>query len=145
MIKASILLIIATWAVANCATLYNYAVIDNALGANYDPRVRPFAGEKPTEVEVSIYAIRLYKFNEVDKEFYADLYFTQKWLDPRLAYTANDTNDSFNQKLNQTLAERIWIPETFISLSHHDKLNLVTQPTVFVSIKPEGQVFISGR
>ena len=142
MLKTSFIVLVAAFATVKCATLFNYATIDSAL-ANYDSRVRPFAGEKPVEIEISFWVTRAYKFDEVDNEFMVDLYFRQKWTDPRLAFTAKNANDSF--KSNHKLADKIWLPDTFFSYSHNDKLNTITTPNVFLRVKPDGEVFHSAR
>ena len=41
-------------------------VLENKL-LNYDRRVRPYAGIKPVTVVISLYAIRLYSFSELNK------------------------------------------------------------------------------
>ena len=142
--KISLIFLLAVFAAVNCVTLFNYATLDSIL-ANYDSRVRPFAEEeKPVVVECSFYVIRAYDFNEVDHEFKVDMYFRQKWTDPRLTFTAKNANDSF--KSNHKLAEKIWTPDTFFPYSHsNDKLNGLTVPNVFLRIKPDGEAFYSGR
>ena len=144
MLKISLIALLAVFAAVNCVTLFNYATLDYILD-NYDSRVRPFAEEgKPVVVECSLYVARAYNFDEVDHEFKADLYFRQKWTDPRLTFTAKNANDSF--KSNHKLAEKIWTPDTFFPYSHsNDKLNDLTVPNVLLRIKPDGEVFHSGR
>ena len=41
-------------------------ILENKL-LNYDRRVRPYAGIKPVTVVISLYAIRLYSFSELNK------------------------------------------------------------------------------
>lgn len=142
-VTMKILLILSiAFTIANSATVFNYNAIDSKL-ANYDSRVRPYAGEKPVEVEASLYITRAYDWNEANKDMNVDMYFRQEWTDPRLTFTSASPQDVF--KAGHKLAEKIWLPDTFFSLGHKDKLNAVTVPNVFVRINPEGRVFISSR
>lgn len=141
MIKNFILVVAVTVVAVHAATIFKMDELDKSL-EHYDKRVPPNTN-KETPVEVSMYITRMYGFDDTDKNFNIDLYFRQKWIDERLKFTAANESDMI--RAGHELADHIWKPDTFFSSSHRDSLNIQTVPNVFTMIKPNGEVFISGR
>ena len=141
MIKNIVLLLTVAAVAVHAATIYKMDDLDKAL-ERYDKRVPPNVG-KATPVEVSMYITRMYGFDETDKNFNIDLYFRQRWIDERLRFPAANESDMI--RAGPQLLDQIWRPDTFFSSSHRDSLNVETVPNVFTMVKPNGEVFVSGR
>jgi cation transporter family protein len=79
---------------------------------DYDKRMRPYYGEKPVEVQTSIYVMDVFNIDEVKHEFTVSMYFRHHWEDPRLTYKplANMNIILLDSEHNK----KVWIPDTFI-------------------------------
>lgn len=103
--------------------------------SNYDRRVRPNYGEKPTDVETSVYFLRGLNYDENKHLMTVECYYRQKWNDPRLAY--KDSN--FQITTDHELLDKIWQPDTFVANGEIEN----PEQHVFLKISPNGDVFKS--
>jgi hypothetical protein len=107
----------------------------------YEKDISPNLGEdKPVEVGVTLYVMD-YKFNVFEKELYVDMYFRQKWVDPRL----QTSRPGINITGGQALANLIWTPDTFFTGTTMVRHINEPSPNTFVHISHEGHVLFSER
>ena len=91
------------------------------LVANYDRRVRPFAGEKAAQVNISLYVLNIpyISFGKHGMEMTIDMYYRQFWDDPRLKI---DKSLNLPKILGEKeIVEKIWVPDTFFINEHSSK------------------------
>lgn len=88
-------------------------LLDNVLHG-YNKNVRPNAGIRPTTVKVDIFALSLGPVIDLDMEFYIEVFFRQRWSDPRLNYNNTNGMDFTVLSLNTIMLESIWYPDTYI-------------------------------
>jgi len=91
------------------------------LVENYDKRVRPFAGEKAAQVNISLYVLNIpyINFGKHGMEMTLDMYYRQFWDDPRLKI---DKSLNLPKILGEKeIIEKIWVPDTFFINEHSSK------------------------
>ncbi|CAG2117830.1 unnamed protein product [Medioppia subpectinata] len=105
----------------------------------YDKDMSPQLGENaPVTVNVTMYVIE-YEHNPLARVMNAMVYFRQRWTDRRLSSLSAEVIGS------QSLADRLWIPDTFFSNAIDVKVMSYPTDNVFVAIYPGGGVHHSQR
>ncbi|KAM5290674.1 gamma-aminobutyric acid receptor subunit epsilon [Glossophaga mutica] len=115
-------------------------ILDSILN-NYDYKLRPGIGEKPTVVTVEFSVNNLGPISILDKEYSIDITFCQTWYDERLRH--NGTFDSF--VLNGDMVSQLWIPDTFFRNSKRTQVYALTMPNQMVRIHKDGKVLYTVR
>ncbi|XP_004686037.1 PREDICTED: gamma-aminobutyric acid receptor subunit epsilon [Condylura cristata] len=115
-------------------------ILDSIL-RNYDHRLRPGIGERPTEVTVSLAVNTLGPISIMDMEYNIDITFCQTWYDERLRY--NGSVDSF--VLSGNLVSQLWVPDTFFRNSKRVYEQLFAVPSQMVRIHRDGRVLYTIR
>ncbi|XP_011826768.1 PREDICTED: gamma-aminobutyric acid receptor subunit epsilon [Mandrillus leucophaeus] len=113
----------------------------NTILSNYDHKLRPGIGEKPTVVTVEISVNSLGPLSILDMEYTIDIIFSQTWYDERLCY--NDTFESL--VLNGNVVSQLWIPDTFFRNSKRTHEHEITMPNQMVRIYKDGKVLYTIR
>ncbi|XP_062941187.1 gamma-aminobutyric acid receptor subunit epsilon [Cynocephalus volans] len=113
----------------------------NTILSNYDHKLRPGIGEKPTVVTVEISVNSLGPLSILDMEYTIDIIFYQTWYDERLRY--NDTFETL--VLNGNVVSQLWIPDTFFRNSKKTQEHEITMPNQMVRIHKDGKVLYTIR
>lgn len=79
---------------------------DDALEDSFKRADRPTVSGEPTEIEVGIYVFDIFKIDDVNQRFSADLFLVGRWRDPRLALPPSDRS---GRKRILSLDE-VWAP-----------------------------------
>ncbi|XP_075394677.1 gamma-aminobutyric acid receptor subunit epsilon isoform X2 [Tenrec ecaudatus] len=118
-------------------------ILDTIL-SNYDYRLRPGIGGKPTVVSVAFSVNNFGPVSTVDMEYTIDIIFHQTWYDERLCY--NDTSDSLETLVLQSnMVSQLWIPDTFFWRSERTQEHSITMPNHMVRIHKDGKVLYTIR
>ncbi|XP_037368679.1 gamma-aminobutyric acid receptor subunit epsilon [Talpa occidentalis] len=115
-------------------------VLDSIL-RNYDHRLRPGIGERPTVVSVRLSVNTLGPISIMDMEYSIDITFYQTWYDERLRY--NSSLESL--VLSGNLVSQLWIPDTFFRNSKRVYEQLFSEPSQMVRIHRDGKVLYTIR
>uniref|UniRef100_H0WLS4 Gamma-aminobutyric acid receptor subunit epsilon n=1 Tax=Otolemur garnettii TaxID=30611 RepID=H0WLS4_OTOGA len=113
----------------------------NTILSNYDHKLRPGIGEKPTVVTAEISVNSLGPLSIMDMEYTIDIIFYQTWYDERLRY--NDTFETL--VLNGNMVSQLWIPDTFFRNSKRTQEHEITMPNQMVRIHKDGKVLYTIR
>ncbi|XP_027810284.2 gamma-aminobutyric acid receptor subunit epsilon [Marmota flaviventris] len=113
----------------------------NTILSNYDHKLRPGIGEKPTVVTVEVSVNSLGPLSILDMEYTIDIIFLQTWYDERLRY--NDTFETL--VLNGNVVSQLWIPDTFFRNSKRTQEHEITMPNQMVRIHKDGKVLYTIR
>ncbi|XP_026909229.1 gamma-aminobutyric acid receptor subunit epsilon [Acinonyx jubatus] len=113
----------------------------NSILNNYDHKLRPGIGEKPTVVTVELSVNTLGPISILDMEYTIDITFCQTWYDERLRY--NGSFESF--VLNGNMVSQLWIPDTFFRNSKRTQEHVITMPNQMVRIHKDGKVLYTIR
>ncbi|XP_059943754.1 gamma-aminobutyric acid receptor subunit epsilon [Mesoplodon densirostris] len=115
-------------------------ILDGILN-NYDYKLRPGIGERPTVVTVGLSVNTLGPISILDMEYTIDITFYQTWYDERLCF--NGSFESF--VLNGNLVSLLWIPDTFFRNSKRTQEHSITMPNQMVRIHKDGKVLYTIR
>ncbi|XP_004715681.1 gamma-aminobutyric acid receptor subunit epsilon [Echinops telfairi] len=116
----------------------------NTILSNYDYRLRPGIGGKPTVVTVEFSVNNIGPVSIVDMEYTIDIIFYQTWYDERLCY--NDSTDSIKTLVLQSnMVSQLWIPDTFFWKSKRTQEHSITMPNQMVRIHKDGKVLYTIR
>uniref|UniRef100_A0A8D0SYQ5 Gamma-aminobutyric acid receptor subunit epsilon n=3 Tax=Sus scrofa TaxID=9823 RepID=A0A8D0SYQ5_PIG len=115
-------------------------ILDSILN-NYDYKLRPGIGERPTVVTVELSVNTLGPISILDMEYTIDITFYQTWYDERLRY--NGSFESF--VLNGNLVSLLWVPDTFFRNSKRTQEHSITMPNQMVRIYKDGKVLYTIR
>ncbi|XP_060148913.1 gamma-aminobutyric acid receptor subunit epsilon isoform X4 [Globicephala melas] len=115
-------------------------ILDGILN-NYDYKLRPGIGERPTVVTVELSVNTLGPISILDMEYTIDITFYQTWYDERLRF--NGSFESF--VLNGNLVSLLWIPDTFFRNSKRTQEHSITMPNQMVRIHKDGKVLYTIR
>ncbi|KAG8505952.1 Gamma-aminobutyric acid receptor subunit epsilon [Galemys pyrenaicus] len=115
-------------------------ILDSLL-RNYDHRLRPGIGERPTVVTVRLAVNTLGPISIIDMEYSIDITLCQTWYDERLRY--NGSFDSF--VLSGNLVSQLWVPDTFFRNSKRVYEQMFATPNQMVRIHPDGKVLYTIR
>ncbi|XP_069069891.1 gamma-aminobutyric acid receptor subunit gamma-4 isoform X1 [Pleurodeles waltl] len=131
-----------TWVLAPKATHETDATqILNSLLKNYDNKLRPDIGIKPTFIDVDIYVNSIGPVSVIQMEYTIDIFFAQTWYDRRLRF-----NSSLKAlTLNSNMVSRIWIPDTFFRNSKRADSHWITTPNQLLRIWNDGKVLYTLR
>uniref|UniRef100_A0A8C9DQE2 Gamma-aminobutyric acid receptor subunit epsilon n=1 Tax=Prolemur simus TaxID=1328070 RepID=A0A8C9DQE2_PROSS len=113
----------------------------NTILSNYDHKLRPGIGEKPTVVTVEFSVNSLGPLSILEMEYTIDIIFYQTWYDKRLRY--NDTFETL--VLNGNVVSQLWIPDTFFKNSKRTQEHVITMPNQMVRIHKDGKVLYTIR
>ncbi|CAG2106153.1 unnamed protein product [Medioppia subpectinata] len=113
------------------------AITDSEI---YDKDIRPKLGDGPVQVNISMHVID-YTFDPIKREMNTNMYFRQKWNDPRLVSQAI-TVDVVG---GESLVNRVWIPDTFFANSVEVLANKYPKRNSFLRVEPNGNVFYSEK
>ncbi|XP_045851521.1 gamma-aminobutyric acid receptor subunit epsilon isoform X2 [Meles meles] len=113
----------------------------NSILNNYDHKLRPGIGEKPTVVTVELSVNTLGPISILDMEYTIDITFCQTWYDERLRY--NGSFESF--VLNGDMVSQLWIPDTFFRNSKRTQEHAITMPNQMARIYKDGKVLYTIR
>ncbi|XP_057575406.1 gamma-aminobutyric acid receptor subunit epsilon [Hippopotamus amphibius kiboko] len=115
-------------------------ILDGILN-NYDYKLRPGIGERPTVVTVELSVNTLGPISILDMEYTIDITFYQTWYDERLRF--NGSFESF--VLNGNLVSLLWVPDTFFRNSKRTQEHSITMPNQMVRIHKDGKVLYTIR
>ncbi|XP_064637928.1 glycine receptor subunit alpha-2-like [Lineus longissimus] len=116
-------------------------LLDEML-TNYDKRIRPGqdAGQA-TKVTFDMFISEFSSVNENSMDYSINLYFRQRWVDPRLAYDDISTPIT----LGYARVNEIWVPDTFFVNEKRSIRHEVTVPNVLLRVHPDGSLLYSQR
>ncbi|KAI8499711.1 hypothetical protein Bbelb_227620 [Branchiostoma belcheri] len=80
------------------------------VSRGYDRFLRPSFGGPPVEVEMSMTISSIDQISEVNMDYTITVFLRQYWKDERLAFAGSNHSLS----LDGRLAEKLWVPDTFI-------------------------------
>ncbi|XP_075018352.1 gamma-aminobutyric acid receptor subunit gamma-4 [Calonectris borealis] len=130
-----------TWVLTPKAQETDATQILNLLLKNYDNKLRPDIGIKPTFIDVDIYVNSIGPVSVIQMEYTIDIFFAQTWYDRRLRF--NSTLKALT--LNTNMVSRIWIPDTFFRNSKRADSHWITTPNQLLRIWNDGKVLYTLR
>ncbi|XP_044885118.1 gamma-aminobutyric acid receptor subunit epsilon isoform X1 [Mauremys mutica] len=140
-----------TWVLTPKAQETDATQILNSLLKNYDNKLRPDIGIKPTFIDVDIYVNSIGPVSVIQmggekaekklQEYTIDIFFAQTWYDRRLRF--NSTLKALT--LNTNMVSRIWIPDTFFRNSKRADSHWITTPNQLLRIWNDGKVLYTLR
>ncbi|XP_075576967.1 gamma-aminobutyric acid receptor subunit gamma-4 [Pelecanus crispus] len=130
-----------TWVLTPKAHETDATQILNSLLKNYDNKLRPDIGIKPTFIDVDIYVNSIGPVSVIQMEYTIDIFFAQTWYDRRLRF--NSTLKALT--LNTNMVSRIWIPDTFFRNSKRADSHWITTPNQLLRIWNDGKVLYTLR
>ena len=80
------------------------------------------------------------------QEFSLDMFFRQRWKDPRLAYKPH-TDKGPDQRviLSPELSKLVWQPDVYFRNSKEARFHMVPTQNVLFGIGPDGSILLSAR
>ncbi|XP_030304699.1 gamma-aminobutyric acid receptor subunit gamma-4 [Calypte anna] len=130
-----------TWVLTPKTQETDATQILNSLLKNYDNKLRPDIGIKPTFIDVDIYVNSIGPVSVIQMEYTIDIFFAQTWYDRRLRF--NSTLKALT--LNTNMVSRIWIPDTFFRNSKRADSHWITTPNQLLRIWNDGKVLYTLR
>ncbi|OPJ89438.1 gamma-aminobutyric acid receptor subunit gamma-4 [Patagioenas fasciata monilis] len=130
-----------TWVLTPKAQETDATQILNSLLKNYDNKLRPDIGIKPTFIDVDIYVNSIGPVSVIQMEYTIDIFFAQTWYDRRLRF--NSTLKALT--LNTNMVSRIWIPDTFFRNAKRADSHWITTPNQLLRIWNDGKVLYTLR
>uniref|UniRef100_A0A4X2M254 Uncharacterized protein n=1 Tax=Vombatus ursinus TaxID=29139 RepID=A0A4X2M254_VOMUR len=130
-----------TWVLTPRAQETDATQILNTLLKDYDSKLRPDIGIKPTNIDVDIYVNSIGPVSVIQMEYTIDIFFAQSWYDRRLRF--NSTLKALT--LNSNMVSRIWIPDTFFRNSKRADSHWITTPNQLLRIWNDGKVLYTLR
>ncbi|KAM8965243.1 gamma-aminobutyric acid receptor subunit epsilon isoform X2 [Sarcophilus harrisii] len=130
-----------TWVLTPRAQETDATQILNTLLKDYDSKLRPDIGIKPTNIDVDIYVNSIGPVSVIQMEYTIDIFFAQSWYDRRLRF--NSTLKGLT--LNSNMVSRIWIPDTFFRNSKRADSHWITTPNQLLRIWNDGKVLYTLR
>uniref|UniRef100_A0A8C9RCM3 Gamma-aminobutyric acid receptor subunit gamma-3 n=1 Tax=Scleropages formosus TaxID=113540 RepID=A0A8C9RCM3_SCLFO len=113
----------------------------NNLLKEYDKKLRPDIGIKPTVIDVDIYVNSIGPVSSIKMEYQIDIIFAQTWTDSRLRY-----NSSMKiLTLNSNMVGLIWIPDTIFRNSKNAEAHWITTPNQLLRIWNDGKILYTLR
>ncbi|KAJ8003523.1 hypothetical protein DPEC_G00149230 [Dallia pectoralis] len=116
-------------------------LILNNLLKDYDKKLRPDIGVKPTLINVDIYVNSIGPVSSIDMEYQIDIIFAQTWVDSRLQY--NSTMKILT--LNSNMVGMIWVPDTIFRNSKNADSHWITTPNQLLRIWNDGKILYTLR
>ncbi|XP_055077303.1 gamma-aminobutyric acid receptor subunit gamma-3 [Periophthalmus magnuspinnatus] len=113
----------------------------NHLLKEYDKKLRPDIGVKPTLIDVDIYVNSIGPVSSINMEYQIDIIFAQTWTDSRLSY--NSTMKILT--LNSNMVGLIWLPDTIFRNSKSADSHWITMPNQLLRIWNDGKILYTLR
>uniref|UniRef100_A0A3Q4H7A1 Gamma-aminobutyric acid type A receptor subunit gamma3 n=1 Tax=Neolamprologus brichardi TaxID=32507 RepID=A0A3Q4H7A1_NEOBR len=113
----------------------------NNLLKEYDKKLRPDIGVKPTVIDVDIYVNSIGPVSSINMEYQIDIIFAQTWTDSRLRY--NSTMKILT--LNSNMVGLIWLPDTIFRNSKTADSHWITMPNQLLRIWNDGKILYTLR
>ncbi|KAM4548713.1 gamma-aminobutyric acid receptor subunit gamma-3 isoform 1-T1 [Odontesthes bonariensis] len=113
----------------------------NNLLKEYDKKLRPDIGVKPTIIDVDIFVNSIGPVSSIDMEYQIDIIFAQTWTDTRLRY--NNTMKKLT--LNSNMVGLIWLPDTIFRNSKNADSHWITMPNQLLRIWNDGKILYTLR
>ncbi|XP_051881972.1 gamma-aminobutyric acid receptor subunit gamma-3 isoform X1 [Pristis pectinata] len=113
----------------------------NNLLKEYDKKLRPDIGRKPTVIDVDIYVNSIGPVSSINMEYTIDIFFAQTWIDSRLRF--NSTMKIIT--LNSNMVGLIWIPDTIFRNSKMADAHWITTPNQLLRIWNDGKILYTLR
>ncbi|XP_061482935.1 gamma-aminobutyric acid receptor subunit gamma-3 isoform X4 [Rhineura floridana] len=114
----------------------------NKLLRDYDKKLRPDIGMKPTVIDVDIYVNSIGPVSSINMEYQIDIFFAQTWTDSRLRF--NSTMKK-SLTLNSNMVGLIWIPDTIFRNSKTAEAHWITTPNQLLRIWNDGKILYTLR
>ncbi|XP_024899287.1 gamma-aminobutyric acid receptor subunit gamma-3 [Pteropus alecto] len=129
------------WVLAPKSQDTDVTVILNKLLREYDKKLRPDIGMKPTVIDVDIYVNSIGPVSSINMEYQIDVFFAQTWTDSRLRF--NSTMKLLT--LNSNMVGLIWVPDTIFRNSKTAEAHWVTTPNQLLRIWGDGKILYTLR
>uniref|UniRef100_A0A8C9ZHM5 Gamma-aminobutyric acid receptor subunit gamma-3 n=1 Tax=Sander lucioperca TaxID=283035 RepID=A0A8C9ZHM5_SANLU len=113
----------------------------NNLLKEYDKKLRPDIGVKPTVIDVDIFVNSIGPVSSINMEYQIDIIFAQTWTDSRLRY--NSTMKKLT--LNSNMVGLIWLPDTIFRNSKSADSHWITVPNQLLRIWNDGKILYTLR
>ncbi|XP_067889372.1 gamma-aminobutyric acid receptor subunit gamma-3 isoform X2 [Heterodontus francisci] len=113
----------------------------NHLLKEYDKKLRPDIGMKPTVIDVDIYVNSIGPVSSINMEYTIDIFFAQTWIDSRLRF--NSTMKIIT--LNSNMVGLVWIPDTIFRNSKKADAHWITTPNQLLRIWNDGKILYTLR
>ncbi|XP_014875809.1 gamma-aminobutyric acid receptor subunit gamma-3 [Poecilia latipinna] len=113
----------------------------NNLLKEYDKKLRPDIGVKPTIIDVDIFVNSIGPVSSINMEYQIDIIFAQTWTDSRLRY--NSTMKILT--LNSNMVGLIWLPDTIFRNSKTADSHWITMPNQLLRIWNDGKILYTLR
>ncbi|KAM9482073.1 gamma-aminobutyric acid receptor subunit gamma-3 [Clarias gariepinus] len=113
----------------------------NNLLKEYDKKLRPDIGVKPTVIDVDIFVNSIGPVSSINMEYQIDIIFAQTWTDSRLRY--NSTMKILT--LNSNMVGLIWVPDTIFRNSKNADSHWITTPNQLLRIWNDGKILYTLR
>ncbi|XP_061540045.1 gamma-aminobutyric acid receptor subunit gamma-3 isoform X1 [Phycodurus eques] len=113
----------------------------NGLLKEYDRKLRPDIGVKPTVIDVDIFVNSIGPVSSINMEYQIDIIFAQTWTDSRLRY--NSTVKILT--LNSNMLGLIWLPDTIFRNSKNADAHWITMPNQLLRIWNDGKILYTLR
>uniref|UniRef100_A0A8R1TRY0 Uncharacterized protein n=1 Tax=Onchocerca volvulus TaxID=6282 RepID=A0A8R1TRY0_ONCVO len=112
------------------------------LMLSYDRKTVPIAEGVNVKVDLMVQAIS--SISEMTASFTADVFFSQIWLDPGLAFE-NITKCLANLTLSYRTIDDIWLPNVCFQNSKSTLIHSSPTPNIFLLIYPNGTIWVNYR
>ncbi|NXO24911.1 GBRG3 protein, partial [Cisticola juncidis] len=129
------------WVLAPKTQDTDVTLILNKLLREYDKKLRPDIGIKPTVIDVDIYVNSIGPVSSINMEYQIDIFFAQTWTDSRLRF--NSTMKILT--LNSNMVGLIWIPDTIFRNSKTAEAHWITTPNQLLRIWNDGKILYTLR
>ncbi|XP_077441241.1 gamma-aminobutyric acid receptor subunit gamma-3 isoform X3 [Vanacampus margaritifer] len=113
----------------------------NGLLKEYDRKLRPDIGVKPTVIDVDILVNSIGPVSSINMEYQIDIIFAQTWTDSRLSY--NSTVKILT--LNSNMVGLIWLPDTIFRNAKNADAHWITMPNQLLRIWNDGKILYTLR
>ncbi|XP_036295288.1 gamma-aminobutyric acid receptor subunit gamma-3, partial [Pipistrellus kuhlii] len=129
------------WVLAPRSQDGDVTLILNKLLREYDRKLRPDIGMRPTVIDVDIYVNSIGPVSSINMEYQIDIFFAQTWTDSRLRF-----NSSMKiLTLNSNMVGLIWIPDTIFRNSKTAEAHWITTPNQLLRIWSDGKILYTLR
>ncbi|XP_059534390.1 gamma-aminobutyric acid receptor subunit gamma-3 isoform X1 [Myotis daubentonii] len=129
------------WVLAPKSQDTDVTLILNKLLREYDRKLRPDMGMRPTVIDVDIYVNSIGPVSSINMEYQIDIFFAQTWTDSRLRF--NSTMKILT--LNSNMVGLIWIPDTIFRNSKTAEAHWITTPNQLLRIWNDGKILYTLR
>ncbi|XP_019484448.1 PREDICTED: gamma-aminobutyric acid receptor subunit gamma-3 [Hipposideros armiger] len=129
------------WVLAPKSQDTDVTLILNKLLREYDKKLRPDIGIKPTIIDVDTYVNSIGPVSSINMEYQIDIFFAQTWTDSRLRF--NSTMKILT--LNSNMVGLIWVPDTIFRNSKTAEAHWVTTPNQLLRIWNDGKILYTLR